>query len=85
MKPRDRAASGYLVSRRQPRGQETREHILAVALSEFAHRGYPAVSIEEIAADAGVTKEAVYYWFADKDDVGRDLLQQMYSASPAKG
>jgi AcrR family transcriptional regulator len=67
-----------LVSRRQPRGQETRERILAVALSEFASRGYHAVSVEDIAAAAGVTKGAVYYWFTDKADIGRDLLHQLY-------
>jgi len=67
-----------LVSRRQPRGQETRERILAVALSEFASRGYHAVSVEDIAAAAGVTKGAVYYWFTDKADIGRDLLLQLY-------
>jgi AcrR family transcriptional regulator len=66
------------VSRRQPRGQETRERILAVALSEFASRGYHAVSVEDIAAAAGVTKGAVYYWFTDKADIGRDLLHQLY-------
>jgi AcrR family transcriptional regulator len=67
-----------LVSRRQPRGQETRERILAVALSEFASRGYHTVSVEDIAAAAGVTKGAVYYWFTDKADIGRDLLHQLY-------
>jgi AcrR family transcriptional regulator len=66
------------MSRRQPRGQETRERILAVALSEFASRGYHAVSVEDIAAAAGVTKGAVYYWFTDKADIGRDLLHQLY-------
>jgi AcrR family transcriptional regulator len=66
------------MSRRQPRGQETRERILAVALSEFAARGYHAVSIEDIASAAGVTKGAVYYWFTDKDDIGRDLQHDLY-------
>jgi AcrR family transcriptional regulator len=63
---------------RRPRGQETRERILAVALKEFAARGYAAVTIEEIAAAAGVTKGAVYYWFTDKDDLGRELQHELY-------
>ena len=66
------------MSRRRPRGQETRERILAVALSEFASRGYGAVSIEEIAEAAGVTKGAVYYWFTDKADLGRELQHDLY-------
>jgi len=63
---------------RRPKGQETRERILAIALREFAQRGYQAVTIEEIAEAAGVTKGAVYYWFADKDDLGRELQHELY-------
>lgn len=66
------------MARRLPRGQETRERILATALRLFAKRGYGAVSIEEIAQEAGVTKGAIYHWFADKDDVGRELQHDLY-------
>jgi len=66
------------VARRLPRGQRTRERILATALRLFAKRGYAAVSIEEIAHAAGVTKGAVYHWFADKDDLGRELQHELY-------
>jgi AcrR family transcriptional regulator len=66
------------MARRQPRAQETRERILAAALRLFADRGYAAVSIEEIAEAAGLTKGAVYYWFADKDDLGRELQHELY-------
>ena len=61
-----------------PRGQETRERILAEALRLFGERGYARVSIEEIAEAAGVTKGAVYHWFADKDDLGRELQHDLY-------
>jgi AcrR family transcriptional regulator len=64
--------------RRMPRGQETRERILAEALQLFGTRGYARVSIEEIADAAGVTKGAVYHWFADKDDLGRELQHDLY-------
>ncbi|MHB8219512.1 MAG: TetR/AcrR family transcriptional regulator [Acidimicrobiales bacterium] len=57
---------------------ETRERILDAALAEFSDRGYAAVSIDEIAEAAGVTKGAVYYWFADKHDLGRDLQHALY-------
>jgi len=63
---------------RVPRGQQTRDEILAAALREFAARGYQAVTVEEIAAAAGVTKGAVYHWFTDKDDLGRELQHQLY-------
>lgn len=61
-----------------PRGQQTRQLILDTALGEFASRGFAAVTVEEIAAAAGVTKGAVYHWFADKDDIGRELQHQLY-------
>ncbi len=66
------------MARRIPRGQDTRERILESALRLFASRGYAAVSVEEIAAAAGVTKGAFYHWFADKDDLGRDLQHTLY-------
>jgi len=66
------------VSRRYPKGLETRERIMETALLLFAERGYSAVTVEDIADAAGVTKGAVYYWFADKDDLGRDLQHELY-------
>jgi len=66
------------VGRRQPRGLETRKRIMTAALDLFAERGYGAVAIEDIAEAAGMTKGAVYYWFADKDDLGRDLQHDLY-------
>lgn len=51
---------------------------MAAALELFAERGYGAVAIEDIAEAAGLTKGAVYYWFADKDDLGRDLQHDLY-------
>jgi AcrR family transcriptional regulator len=71
------------MARRLPRGQETRQRILATALRLFAQRGYSAVSIEEIAEEAGVTKGAVYHWFADKDDLGRELQHELYEGLSA--
>ncbi len=66
------------MARRVPRGQQTRERILAEALRLFAARGYARVSVEEIADAAGVTKGAVYHWFTDKDDLGRELQHDLF-------
>jgi AcrR family transcriptional regulator len=71
------------MGRRQSQGELTRRRILDVAADEFARRGYSNVTIEEIAAAAGVTKGAVYYWFADKDDLGRDLQHELYDRMAA--
>jgi AcrR family transcriptional regulator len=51
---------------------------MEAALDLFAERGYGAVAMEDIAEAAGLTKGAVYYWFADKDDLGRDLQHDLY-------
>jgi AcrR family transcriptional regulator len=34
--------------------------------------------VEEIAEAAGVTRGASYYWFADKDEIGRELQHELY-------
>lgn len=48
-----------------------RERLTRAARKLFAERGFAAVSVDEIAEAAGVTKGAVYYQFADKTDVFR--------------
>jgi AcrR family transcriptional regulator len=65
------------MARREPR--DTRSKILAAALEVFAEDGYYGASIEAIAARAGLTKGAVYYWFTDKDDLARDLQHRLWS------
>jgi AcrR family transcriptional regulator len=49
----------------------TRARIVDAAQTLFASRGFANVSVDEIAAAAGVTKGAVYYSFKDKKDVFR--------------
>ncbi len=58
--------------------RDTRERVLAAALAEFAEQGYQGASIEDIAARAGLTKGAVYYYFSDKDDLAADLHAELW-------
>jgi AcrR family transcriptional regulator len=67
-----------VMGRRSPAPRDTRERILEAALAEFGAQGYAGASIDEIAARAGVTKGAVYYWFTDKDDLARDLQTSLW-------
>lgn len=46
-----------------------RELLLDVAFDLFVQRGYAAVSMQEIAEAAGMTKGAPYYHFKSKDDL----------------
>jgi len=66
------------MSKRTPAPRDTRDRILAAALTVFAGRGFHEASIDEVAAGAGVTKGAVYYWFTDKDDLARDLSHSIW-------
>jgi AcrR family transcriptional regulator len=50
------------------------ERLLAVATRLFAEKGFEGTSVQEIVASAGVTKGAMYHYFAAKDD----LLYQIY-------
>ena len=67
------------MARRSPRVRDSRERILSSALALFGERGYLKTSIDEIAARAGLTKGAVYYYFEDKDDLARDLHHELWA------
>ena len=47
----------------------TRERILDVALDLFIEKGFDKTSLREIAEQLGVTKAALYYHFASKEDI----------------
>lgn len=46
-----------------------REQLIGIARKLFAEKGYEAVSVEEIALSAGVTKPVIYEHFGGKDGV----------------
>ena len=56
---------------------ERREEILDAANALFAQRGYEEVSIEDIAASAGVTRGLVHHYFGGRKDVYLALLQRV--------
>lgn len=51
------------------RPDERPAEILAAALRVFAARGYNATRLDDIAAEAGVTKGTIYYYFKNKDQL----------------
>jgi AcrR family transcriptional regulator len=59
--------------------QETYDNILSAALDLFVSRGFEGTTVDAIAEAAGVTKGAIYFHFATKDDVLLTLLDQVES------
>jgi AcrR family transcriptional regulator len=58
------------------RREDTREQVLAAAARVFARRGFHATSLDAIAEEAGFSRGAVYYNFADKDELFLELLDR---------
>jgi AcrR family transcriptional regulator len=58
------------------RREETRELVLAAAARVFAKRGFHATSLDAIAEEAGYSRGAVYYNFADKEELFLELLDR---------
>ena len=63
---------------RQPiriiRKRKTREEILELSAPLFARNGYDGVSMRDVAAAVGLTQAALYYHFADKDQLYLDAV-----------
>lgn len=74
--------------RAQPASTDTRDRLLKAAKREFALRGYKGASLRQICASAGVTTGALYFFFKNKEDLFRTVVEpvmeplvQMLSAS----
>src|SRR4051812_35147125 len=59
-----------------PQGRGTRDRIIEVAIGVFAGRGFRSVSIDSIAAEAGVTRQGLLYHFANKGELLIAVLEQ---------
>lgn len=55
----------------------TRARILTAATDLFGTRGVDAVSLDLIAAEVGVAKQTVLYWFPSKDDLLQAVLAEV--------
>lgn len=61
----------------RPRTSETAERIRSAALELIALKGVHRVSLREIAERVGVTKPALYYHFASREELVRSLVQPL--------
>jgi AcrR family transcriptional regulator len=62
--------------RRLPRAQR-REQILTAATEAFARSGFAATSLDDIAAEAGITRVILYRHFDSKTDLYQAVLDRM--------
>jgi AcrR family transcriptional regulator len=57
--------------------QKRREQLLWSAKALFLKKGYRSTTTEDIAAKAGLTKGAVYFHFANKEDIFLELMKRL--------
>ena len=55
---------------------ETREKLLESAMAEFSENGYMKASLRKICADAGVTTGALYFFFKNKNDLFKAIVDK---------
>ncbi len=64
----------------QQRSEETRSRILESALKLFSKRGYNKASVDDICAEAGISKGAFYHHFESKQALFLALLDHWLQA-----
>ena len=60
-----------------PRPSDTKQRILDTARELFARKGVPKTSLQEIAGELGITKPALYYHFASREELIRSIMQPL--------
>lgn len=58
------------------KGATTRERILEIAQTSVLAKGFAATSIEEVIAEAGITKSGFFYHFKDKNELAHEMLRR---------
>jgi len=56
---------------------ETRQALLDAALRVFSRQGYTATRLEDVAAEAGTTRGAIYWHFKSKADLFNTLIAEV--------
>ncbi len=63
----------------KPSKQGSRERLLVAATECFTQRGFALISVEDIAACAGVSRMTFYRHFSDKGDIAAALLRHGFA------
>ena len=78
-----------VTKRRAEMVEETRAKLIRAARKAFAAKGYAAASMDELTAEAGLTRGALYHNFGDKkgllqaviDQIDAEMLARMHEAA----
>lgn len=65
------------------KGEQTRQRILDIAEAAVLSKGFEATSIDEIIAEAEITRSGFYYHFADKNMLARAMLKRYIAHNDA--
>jgi AcrR family transcriptional regulator len=68
---------------RRLRRVQRREQILAAATTAFARNGFSATSLDDIAAEAGITRAILYRHFDSKSELYQGVLDRMCASLDA--
>ena len=60
------------------RGKETRQAILRAAEQVFAERGYAGARMDDVAAEVGIKRASMVYYFRDKRSLYVALLEDVF-------
>lgn len=71
------------VRRTKEEAAATREQILDAALLVFSRKGYSATTLQDVAAEAGLTRGAVYWHFKGKAELYTALLGERFARANA--
>ncbi|NEH48659.1 TetR family transcriptional regulator [Rhizobium leguminosarum] len=66
-----------MVRKRSETMQENRVKLIAAARKTFAEKGYSAASMDELTADVGLTRGALYHNFQDKRGLLAAVVEQI--------
>lgn len=59
------------------RTSDTKQRIIDTARELFARKGVQKTSLQEIAAQLGITKPALYYHFTSREELVRSIMQPL--------
>lgn len=60
--------------------EQARALLLEIAAKEFSSRGFAGARLEQIAAEAGITRAMIYYYFGGREGLYVAVLEEAYNA-----